>query len=228
MLSICESEVLARLNEKPFLSEEQEKEFRKHRIQDFYEKLSCSYLLNRLKKALQLEKYENESQRNFEYIITKSFYSLGQGAVEIGFKWKNCISTYLGLQNGELRIYILASKDKKADEEHFGEIKNEKENKIDEVMKTLIEKIAEIRTSENESPKNKDKVEFKGKNKNGNPFSYKKENYICKYGKIPISSFSGTEGWREISYKVLEEKVKEYFEKLKKIEPEGFFEAKEI
>lgn len=178
-----------------------------------------------------IEEYEDEYEnpRNFERIISKSFYSLGQGAVEIGFKWKNCISTYLGLQNGELRICVLASKDNKSDEEHFNEIKNKKEKIIDEATKSLIEKIAEIRTSENEKSKNEDKVEYKGKNKNGTPFRYKKENhYICKYGKIPISSFAGTEDWREISYKALEEKVKEYFEKLKKIEPEGFFKAKEI
>lgn len=229
MLCIYESEVFARLDKKAFLSEEQEKEFKKHRIQDFYEKLSCGYLLNRLRKALAIEEYEDENPRNFERIISKSFYSLGQGAVEIGFKWKNCISTYLGLQNGELRICVLASKDNKSDEEHFNEIKKEKEKIIDEETKSLIEKIAEIRTSENEKSKNEDKVEYKGKNKNGTPFRYKKENhYICKYGKIPISFFAGTEDWREISYKALEEKVKEYFEKLKKIEPEAFFEAKEI
>lgn len=232
MLHICESEVLARLNDKAFLSEEQKKEFKKHRIQDFYEKLSCSYLLNRLRNALSLEKYEDEYEnpRNFERIISKTFYSLGQGAVEIGFKWKNCISTYLGLQNGELRIYVLASKDNKSDKEHFKEIKK-KSDKIDEATKSLIEKIAEIRTSENEKSKNEYRVLFKDsdkKNKSEVPFSYEKDNYICKYGKIPISSFAGTETWREISYKALEEKVKEYFEKLKKVEPEGFFEAKEI
>lgn len=232
MLCIYESEVFTRLDKKAFLSEEQEKEFKKHRIQDFYEKLSCGYLLNRLGNALSLEKYEDEYEnpRNFERIISKTFYSLGQGAVEIGFKWKNCISTYLGLQNGELRIYVLASKDNKSDEEHFKEIKNEKE-KIDEATKSLIEKIAEIRTSENEKSKNEYRVLFKDsdkKNKSEVPFSYEKDNYICKYGRIPISSFAGTETWREISYKALEEKVKEYFEKLKKVEPEGFFEAKEI
>lgn len=223
MLKIYNDEVFTRLKNddgKAFLSTEQENEFRKLRIQDFYEKLSCSYLKYKLEKDLNLEEYNKNENKKFEKFYSKTSYSRGQGFIEFCFEWNSeqdsRITTYLGLQNGELRIYVMVS--------NGGEPADKKSLSMsDEAAKKLIERISDNVIAE---VKNEPKISFKKVKKNEDeiPYSYKTDKYIVKYGKIPLSEYTEKKDtekkdWREIPYKTLEEKVGMYLEKISETEP---------
>lgn len=241
MLDIYETEILKERfgfdKGKAFLSSDQDKKFKKIRIQDFYEKLSCNYLLYKLNKDLQLEENYNKNKENKE-LFSKSDYSRGQGLVEIGFIWKEtCFSTYLGIQDGSLRIYVMASNQKDEKKKAIEESKDEKDkeektkyyenverqfNKINYTKKDE-KKIAEINKTA-KSFINNISEEAKLKN-DGNPYGYKKDNYICKYGKIDLNKYVNEEKeyWRDISYDTLKDKVKKYLDALSELNPEKYF-----
>lgn len=213
MLKIYNDEVFTRFENdgKAFLSTEQENEFRKLRIQDFYEKLSCSYLKYKLEKDLNLEEYNKNENKKFEKFYSKTSYSRGQGLVEFFFEWNSRITTYLGLQNGELRIYVMVS--------NSGEAADKKSLSMsDEAAKKLIERISDNVIAE---VKNEPKILFKKVKKNEDeiPYSYKTDKYIVKYGKIPLSEYMEKKDWREIPYKTLKEKVGMYLKKISETEP---------
>lgn len=233
MLDIAQKVVYDRLNNerKIFVLEDNRKELKKYRIQDFYDKLSASVLLSRLKNDLELEKGK-EFVKKF---VMKPMYEHQEPTVEISFDFSKYF--YLYIDVGQIHInldlgvsldrYFKDLKDKRT-------IKNDLKQKIDALNNSANEKVVDKNAatilvnltkmfSEKENGSIEEKIEFQTRgNKKGSPFTYKKKDkYLTKYGKIPLKG--------DISYEELKNKVSTYLDVMAEyIEGDGYKEIEDI